>query len=56
MHEEEIDVSDVVDKESFMARGHHMAGLLVGAETDLRDNLLIGVHFTYPSIASVYGI
>jgi len=34
VHEEEVDVSDVVDEESLVARGHHMAGLLVGAITD----------------------
>jgi hypothetical protein len=37
VHEEEVDISDIVDKESLMAGGHHMAGLLVGTETDLRE-------------------
>ena len=35
MHEEEVDFLDIVDKEGLMARGHHMASLLVGAETNL---------------------
>lgn len=36
VHEEEVDVSGVVDDESLVARWHHVAGLLVGAETDLK--------------------
>ena len=36
MHEEHVDVVDVVDEEGFVARGHHVAGLLVGTVTDLR--------------------
>lgn len=35
MHEEQFDVLDVVDEEGLVARGHHVAGLLVGAITDL---------------------
>jgi hypothetical protein len=35
VHEEELDVLDVADKESLVARGHHVAGLLVGAIADL---------------------
>lgn len=35
MHEEEIDVSGIVDEESFVAGGHHVASLLIGAKTNL---------------------
>lgn len=34
VHEEELDVLGVVDEESLVAGGHHVAGLLVGTETD----------------------
>lgn len=35
VHEEEVDFADVVDEEGLVAGGHHVAGLLVGAITDL---------------------
>lgn len=35
MHEEEVDVAGVVNEEGLVAGGHHVAGLLVGAETNL---------------------
>lgn len=35
MHEQELEVLDVVDEEGLVARGHHVAGLLVGTEADL---------------------
>lgn len=35
VHEEELDIVDVVDEESLVARGHHVLGLLVGAIADL---------------------
>ena len=35
MHEEEFDVSGVVNEEGLVARGHHVAGLLVGSKTNL---------------------
>lgn len=34
VHEEEINVLGVVNEESLVAGGHHVAGLLVGTETD----------------------
>ena len=34
VHEEELDVLGVVDEESLVAGGHHVAGLLVGTVTD----------------------
>jgi hypothetical protein len=34
VHEEELDVLGVVDEESLVAGGHHVAGLLVGSVTD----------------------
>lgn len=40
MHKEELDVADVVDEESLVAGGHHVAGLLVGSETDRGHNHL----------------
>lgn len=36
VHEEQLDVLDVADKEGLVARGHHVAGLLVGAIADLK--------------------
>ena len=35
VHHEELDVLGVVDEESLVAGGHHVAGLLVGTVTDL---------------------
>ena len=35
VHEEELDVLDVADKEGLVAGGHHVLGLLVGAIADL---------------------
>ncbi len=29
VHQEELDVSDIADEESLVARGHHVAGFLV---------------------------
>ena len=36
VHEKEFDVAGVVDEESLVAGGHHVASLLVGSETNLR--------------------
>lgn len=35
VHEEEVEVLDVVDEEGLVARRHHVASLLVGAVADL---------------------
>jgi len=35
VHEEEVNISDVVDEEGLVAGGHHVAGLLVGSVTNL---------------------
>lgn len=35
VHHQQLDVLDVVDQEGLVARGHHVAGFLVGAETNL---------------------
>lgn len=35
VHEEEIDIADVVDEEGLVTGGHHVAGLLVVAVADL---------------------
>lgn len=35
VHQQELDILDVVDDEGLVAGGHHVAGLLVGAESDL---------------------
>jgi len=36
VHEEKFEIADVVDEESLVAGGHHVARLPVVAETDLR--------------------
>lgn len=36
MHQQEVDVVDVADEEGLVARRHHVLGLLVGTETDLK--------------------
>ena len=35
VHEEKVNIGDVVDNESLVAGGHHVAGLPVGAVSDL---------------------
>ena len=35
VHEEKVELADVVDEESLVAGGHHVAGLLVGTVADL---------------------
>jgi len=35
VHKEKVELADVVDEESLVAGGHHVAGLLVGTVTDL---------------------
>lgn len=35
VHHEEVDILDVADKESLVAGGHHVLGLLVGAIASL---------------------
>jgi len=35
VHEEKVELGSVVDEESLVAGGHHVAGLLVGSVTDL---------------------
>ena len=40
VHEEELNVLGVVDEESLVAGGHHVAGLLVGTVTDGGHGLL----------------
>lgn len=37
VHEQEVEVAGVVDKEGLVAGGHHVAGLLVAAVADLCD-------------------
>ena len=39
VHEEEVNIADVVDEESLVAGWHHVAGLLVGSETNLRKQV-----------------
>jgi hypothetical protein len=48
VHEEEVDVFGVVNEESLVAGGHHMSGLLVGAETNL-FGVLVSHYLTSPS-------
>ena len=42
VHEEEVDISGIVDQKSFVARGHHVAGLLVGSKANLK--VLISIY------------
>jgi hypothetical protein len=35
VHQEELDIVGVLNEEGLVARGHHVAGLLVGAIADL---------------------
>lgn len=35
VHEEKFNIADVVDQESLVSGWHHVAGLLVGSETNL---------------------
>ena len=35
VHEEKVNFADVVDEESLVAGGHHVAGLLVGTVANL---------------------
>lgn len=37
MHEQKLDVVGVADEEGLVAGGHHVAGLLVGTETNLQS-------------------
>lgn len=37
VHQQEVDVVDVADEEGLVAGGHHVLGLLVGAEADLES-------------------
>jgi hypothetical protein len=39
VHEEELDISGVVNQESLVARWHHVAGFLVGAKSDLQSSI-----------------
>lgn len=43
VHEQQFNVSGVVDEEGLVAGGHHVSCLLVGAETNLSDLLLANV-------------
>ena len=38
MHEQQLNVVGVADEEGLVAGGGHVAGLLVGAETDLKED------------------
>lgn len=46
VHEEELNVLGVVNEESLVAGGHHVAGLLVAAVTDL-SSVLAFIHSQY---------
>jgi hypothetical protein len=37
VHKEELDISGIIDEESLVAGGHHVAGFLVGAKSDLNN-------------------
>lgn len=40
VHHQELDVPNVVDEKGFVARGHHVARLFVGAVADLFPSLV----------------
>jgi hypothetical protein len=42
VHEEELDISGVVNQESFVAGWHHVASFLVGAKSDLQSSISPG--------------
>lgn len=45
VHQEQIDILGVVDEESLVAGGHHVASLLVRAEADLVQGVSINFIF-----------
>jgi len=51
VHEEEVDIADVVDEEGLVAGWHHVAGLLVGSETNLnRAMSALSLNITTPIV------
>ena len=54
MHHQELKVLDVVDKERLVARGHHVAGLLVGAIADL-GHVLAATEATTDAVVNTLG-
>lgn len=54
VHEEELKVLDVVDEESLVAGGHHVAGLLVGTVADLLSSQSACFLFTLPRLSSSF--
>lgn len=43
MHEEKVDFAWVVDEEDLVARWGHVLGLLVAAETNLYNRMLVSI-------------
>ena len=54
VHHQELKVLDVVDKERLVARGHHVAGLLVGAIADL-GHVLAATEATTDAVVNTLG-
>lgn len=52
VHEQEVNVVDVVDEEGLVARGHHVLGLLVGAIADLQSSQKHVVSTDFPTMPS----
>lgn len=52
MHEQQLNIVDIVDEEGLVAGGDHVAGLLVGAVSDLysQENQMISnvISFAFP--------
>ena len=50
MHEEKVDITDVVDEESLVSGWHHVAGLLVGSETNLNISSALVLRVVEPKV------
>lgn len=49
VHQEQLNILDVVDEEGLVAGGCEVAGLLVGAETDLYRKIYISIILLPPN-------
>ncbi len=50
VHEEKVDITDVVDEESLVSGWHHVAGLLVGSETNLNVSSALVLRVVEPKV------
>ena len=51
VHEEKVNIGDVVDNESLVAGGHHVAGLPVGAVSDLSR---VSAPIAFPNLVPIH--